>query len=59
MRVPLKRGRGFSATDRVGTAKVVVIMLVVLGVLVGVGLVVGFFFQDAVTNLFNSILGTK
>jgi flagellar basal body-associated protein FliL len=45
-------------TPKSRTARVVLIMLIVLGVLVAGGLVAAFFFQDAVTNLFNGILGT-
>jgi hypothetical protein len=51
----LSQGRYDAPPPKSRTAKVVVIMLVVLGMLVVGGLVAGIFFRDAITQLLNGI----
>jgi hypothetical protein len=55
----LSQGRHDGPTPKSRTAKVIVIMLVVLGIMVVGGLVAAIFFRDAITEMLNGLFSNK
>lgn len=55
----LSQGRHDGPTPKSRTAKVLIVLLVILGVLVVGGLVGAIFFQDAITKLLDGLFSDK